>query len=96
MKLYKYYKQKTYVYLRKKKNKNEEIIHLKSSMRRSTLRSKNPEHHYASEEDIKKAYKSLKKIEKDLDNLHKWTNYHYMKTVEITKEMNNRGMWQLS
>jgi hypothetical protein len=90
------YSRKLRSYLKLKEMKKKKIVNLQSSFRRGTLRNRNPDNYYANEEDIQSANEELEKIETETDKLHKLHDYYYMKTVEITNEMNRIDMWELS
>lgn len=79
-----------------KEEKKKEIKYLQSSLRKSTLRNRNRNVEYATEEDILTAKKELQDVEKQIKKLYKCRDYYYSKTKEITREMNRRGMWELS
>ena len=77
-------------------DKKREIIYLQSSLRKSTLRNRNQNTNYATEEDIQEANKELYKLEKTIAELYKCRDHYYWRTKDITREMNRRGMWELS
>jgi hypothetical protein len=79
-----------------KEEKKQEITYLQSSLRKSTLRNRNQNVEYATEEDIQQAREELQNVEKTLIKLRKCQYRYYLKTKEITREMNRRGMWELS
>ena len=79
-----------------KDEKKQEISHLQSSLRKSTLRNRNQNVEYATEEDIQTAKEELRDIEQTLKKLRKCQYRYYLKTKEITREMNGKGMWELA
>lgn len=79
-----------------KEEKKKEIKYFQSSLRKSTLRNRNKNLEYATEEDIQNAEKELEDIEQTIKKLCKYQYSYYLKVKEITKEMNRRGMWELS
>ena len=79
-----------------KEKKIREITYLKSSLRKSTLRNRNQNVEYATEEDIQTAKEELQNVEQTLRKLRKCQYTYYLKTKEITREMNRRGMWELA
>ena len=79
-----------------KEEKIQEIKYLQSSLRKSTLRNRNQNIEYATEEDIQQAREELQDIEQTLKKLYKCRYSYYLKAKEITREMNRRGMWELS
>ena len=79
-----------------KEEKIQEIKNLQSSLRKSTLRNRNQNVKYATEEDIQTAKEELRNIIQTLRKLCKCQDTHYLKAKEITREMNRRGMWELS
>ena len=79
-----------------KEKKIREITSLKSSLRKSTLRNRNQNVEYATEEDIQTAKEELQNVEQTLRKLRKCQYTYYLKTKEITREMNRRGMWELA
>jgi len=79
-----------------KEKKIQEIKNLQSSLRKSTLRNRNQNIEYATEEDIQTAREDLQYINQTLRKLHKCQYIYYLKTKEITREMDRRGMWKLS
>tara|TARA_B100000902_G_C27079943_1_gene798389 strand:- start:265 stop:750 length:486 start_codon:yes stop_codon:yes gene_type:complete len=79
-----------------KDEKKQEITYLQSSLRKSTLRNRNQNVEYATEEDIQTAKEELQNVEQTLRKLRKCQYTYYLKTKEITREMNRRGMWELS
>lgn len=79
-----------------KEEKIQEIKNLQSSLRKSTLRNRNKNVEYATEEDVQQAREELQDIKQTLRKLCKYQDTHYLKTKEITREMNRRGMWELS
>lgn len=79
-----------------KEEKKREITYLQSSLRKSTLRNRNQNVEYATEEDIQQAREELQNVEKTLRKLRKCQYTYYLKAKEITREMNRRGMWELS
>ena len=79
-----------------KEEKKQEITYLQSSLRKSTLRNRNQNVEYATEEDIQHAREELQDVERTLEKLYKCRNCYYLKAKEITKEMNRRGMWELA
>ena len=79
-----------------KEEKKQEIKYLQSSLRKSSLRNRNQNVEYATEEDIQQAREELQDIEQTLKKLRKCQYIYYLKTKEITREMNRRGMWELA
>ena len=79
-----------------KEKKIREITYLKSSLRKSTLRNRNQNVEYATEEDIQTAKEELQYINQTLRKLRKCQYTYYLKAKEITREMNRRGMWELA
>jgi hypothetical protein len=79
-----------------KEEKKQEIKYLQSSLRKSSLRNRNENIEYATEEDIQQAREKLQDIEQTLIKLRKCQYRYYLKTKEITREMNRRGMWELA
>ena len=79
-----------------KEEKKQEITYLQSSLRKSTLRNRNQNVEYATEEDIQTAKEELQNVEQTLRKLRKCQYTYYSKTKEITREMNRRGMWELA
>ena len=79
-----------------KEKKIREITYLKSSLRKSTLRNRNQNVEYATEEDIQTAKEELQNVEQTLRKLRKCQYTYYSKAKEITREMNRRGMWELA
>lgn len=78
-----------------KEEKKKEKRYLQSSLRKSTLRNRNQNVKYATEEDIQQAREELQNIEQTLRKLRKCQYIYYLKTKEITREMNRRGMMEL-
>ena len=79
-----------------KEEKKKEIRYLQSSLRKSTLRNRNKNLKYATEEDIQQAREELQYIEQTLKELYKNRDCYYFKAKEITREMNRRCMWELA
>ena len=79
-----------------KEEKIQEIKNLQCSLRKSTLRDRNKNVKYATEEDIHRAREELQNIKQTLKKLYKCRDCYYLKTKEITREMNRRGMWELA
>ena len=79
-----------------KEEKKQEITYLQSSLRKSTLRNRNQNVEYATEEDIQTAKEELQYINQTLIKLRKCQYIYYSKAKEITREMNRRGMWELA
>ena len=96
MNLHQKYSKKIQTYLKMKKDQEKCIEKKRSSQRKGTLRNRNPDYYYATDQDIAYANFLLENIEKKIENSYKWSNYYYAKTVAITQEMNRRGMWGLS
>ena len=79
-----------------KEEKKKEIRYLQSSLRKSTLRNRNKNVKYVTEEDIQQAREELQYIEQTLKESYKNRDCYYLKAKEITKEMNRRCMWELA
>ena len=79
-----------------KDEKKQEISHLQSSLRKSTLRNRNENIEYATEEDIQHAREELQDVKQTLKKLRKCQYSYYLKAKEITREMNGKGMWELA
>jgi biopolymer transport protein ExbB/TolQ len=79
-----------------KEKKRQEIKYLQSSLRKSTLRNRNQNVEYATEEYIQRVEEELQDIEQTLKKLFKYREFYYLKTEEIKRKMNRIGMWQLS
>jgi hypothetical protein len=79
-----------------KEEKIQEITYLQSSLRKSTLRNRNQNVEYATEEDIQIAKEELQNVEQTLRKLRKCQYIYYLKAKEITREMNRRGMLELA
>ena len=79
-----------------KEEKIQEITYLQSSLRKSTLRNRNRNVEYATEEDIQQAREELQNVEQTLRKLRKCQYIYYLKAKEITREMNRRGMLELA
>ena len=71
-----------------KEEKIQEITYLQSSLRKSTLRNRNQNVEYATEEDIQQAREELQNVEKTLRKLRKCQYTYYLKAKEITREIN--------
>ena len=96
MNLYNKYKLEIQKLNKLKEEKKKELKYFQSSLRKSTLRNRNKKLEYATEEDIQNAEKELEDIEQTIKKLCKYQYSYYLKVKEITREMNRRGMWELS
>ena len=96
MNLYNKYKLEIQKLNKLKEEKKKEIKYFQSSLRKSTLRNRNKNLEYATEEDIQNAEKELEDIEQTIKKLCKYQYSYYSKVKEITREINRRDMWELS